>query len=321
MGAKGDGGKKGPDWGQIFSWAANFAAHSWTALKDVYLVIKPMIDLIKGVIGIAIDVFNFVKDKLAWIYDFYKDWVKPWIDWVRGALEIVQATMLVVQGRIEEFIKVVYTDLFGDIEKIRADVLSMFDKVEDIISIFSEETAAKLQVFEDKLFMTLDKYTRDIRDELIGKLHEVTDPVLHKINEITLVIEGYLKPIASRFETIEKLINITFEKPQLLRRETLKITGLSYGMDLWNATFEGSTPALTEEEAAPFPFAMVPEWMQKAQENIIKGREGEWSDVEKRIEEELQEIITGEEVEAKTEIVVPELAELMEESRKIMPRY
>jgi len=186
-----------------------------------------------------------------------------------------------------------FPEVFSTIDEIKQDIQEIFGKVKDIVGVFSEELAAKIQATEEKLLRTISKYTTDLRDELIGKLHDITDPIIRKIDSITAVIEGYIRPIEEAFNRVKTIIETSFEKPQLLRRETMEISGLLYGEDLYDAMFRAGTTKIEREDEESLNQIVQEPLIEDMKWLIKEPEKGYWQDVEKEIVRQQEEVKEG----------------------------
>ncbi len=293
----------------LWAWVVSIAAFIWGVLVVMYEVFvawaTPIIVWLQGIASFLWDVYNnWVKPVLTTLKDLYDTWVKPAIEFLQTTVAWLKGIVLLVQGKLEDLINYVYNKVAKDVEELRANIIKVSDTLKDVASIFSKDLADKIQATEDKTLRLLDSYTRDLRDWAISTLHEATDPLIRKTNEISVLLNGFISQVTDRFKPIETLIALTFEKPQTLKRETLFTTSQRWGMDLWRDLFSGQ---VSQMEVVPYSEREIfnlPDELERQLDYMILEDKGPWADVSKRIDEEIEEIVTGKAVSTKTEIKV-----------------
>lgn len=278
MGGGDKGGKKAT-WGQVFSWSRDMGVEMWRALKRLRLVLQPIINLIKGIIDWVKVIWGWVKPWIDWILNTYKTYIKPWIDYLRDIVEVIHHAVVFVRDGLDGLVKELYRKWFPEIEEARAAIKELFTKTAEIVSVFDEKLANKIIETRDEFLATIDKYSRDLRDWALDKIHDVFDPILHKVNEITILLEGFIRSVEDRFRPIIDLISKTFERPQVLRRETMERSGRKWGYELWSSMFEGSSPPLTPREERELRYEPPEDWGTEIVRKTLELQDTEWKDV------------------------------------------
>jgi len=306
-GGKGGGGKK-VAWSEVFTWASRFAEKSWEALKGAWQVITPLTTAIKDLWGYIAKVYDWVKGYIQPIYDFYKDYIKPVLDFVHTAIDWALKGLALVNGKLDELWKMVETDVFGPLNEIRKDVNKLWLDISGIVSIWNKELGEQMRSQEEKLDKKWHTMLDDIYKATIGEVKEYLEPIQKKINEIDANFHKYIDPITKTMEKVEKIIETTFEKPQVLKRETIFSTSQEWGVDLWNDLFSGVTPKEPVTPSLEMVQLKVDPVVDKYIKDIFAEKVEGWGDITQRIDEEIREKFYGEVISRKTEITVPRLS-------------
>ncbi len=291
----------------LWAWVVAIAAFVWGVMVVVYNAfmawITPLVLWLQTQVEwLWFEVVWYLTPLFVTLQVFVETYIVPVIAWLQGLVFWLQAAMLLVQGKLEELINFVYNKVFKDVEELRANIIKVSDTLKDVASVFSKDLADKIQATEDKTLRLLDSYTRDIRDWAISTLHEATDPLVRKTNEISVLLNGFINQVKDRFKPIEDLIALTFEKPQVLKRETLGATSMLWGVDLWNDLFSGVTPIKPVTPSAETMRLQVDPVVDKYIEDIFAEKVGGWGDITQRVDEEIREKFYGEVIPRKTEI-------------------
>jgi len=306
MGGKG-GGKKGPDWSQIFTWAADFAYKGWEALKGFWQVITPLINTIKDLWGYVVKVYDWAKAAIQPLWDFYKDQIKPWLDWVRDMLENTRTILLAAQGKLDELWNKLLNDVLGPLNDIIKDVTKIWTQIADVVSVFNASLAEKMLALESDLTAKYNAAIDAVYDKTIGQVKEILDIPLRKLNELEALYNLYVKTFTDKLEHIGNIIETTFEKPDVLKRTVIWETSMHWGVDLWNDLFSGVTPKVPATPSPEMQQLQVDPFIDKYIEDIFAEKVPGWEDLTKRIDEEIREKFYGEIIPQKTTITVPKL--------------
>ena len=285
----------------------------------IFAILFVLVDFIWQVYDFIRSIYNFIKPFTDSITAFVYKWIIPAINWLNVWITTFKNIILVIQGNLDQVIEDLYKKVFPGIEDLRKAIESTYNKVIDIVSVFSREAADKLAANRDELLRAIDKYTRDIRDELIYKIHEYTDPVISKLNEILIIIDTQKRDLLTRLKPVEDLIAITFEKPNVIKRETFQGTSQRWGVDLWNDLFSGITPTTPVTPSLERVQLKEDAVIDKYIEIIFAGKDGDWKDVSARIDEEIRELYYGEVILVKTKITVPKLPKPKDIPRSQVP--
>ena len=291
----------------LWAWVVAIAAFVWGVMVVVANTFiawaTPIIVWLQGIVAWLISIYQtWILPVVTWLQSMYTTYVLPVLTWLQAMVFWLQTAMLLVQGKVEQLITFVYDKIFKDVEELRANIIKVFDVIKDVASVFSRDLADKIQATEDKFLRVLDSYTRDLRDWAISSLHEATDPLIRKTNEISILLNGFINVVQDRFKPIENLIAITFEKPQTLKREVLFTTSMHWGAGLWNDLFSGVTPKEPITPSEEMVRLQVDPVVDKYIQDIFAEKVEGWQDMTQRVDEEIREKFYGEVVPRKTEI-------------------
>lgn len=296
----------------LWAWVVSISAFIWGVLvvawEALLAWLYPFYVWAMGIINnYILPLLWTLQTWYLYVKEFIDTWVVPAVIWLQGAVAWIQALMLLVQGKLEDLINLVYNKVFKDIEELRSNIVRAFDTIKDVASVFSRDLADRIQVTEDKFLTLLNSYTRDLRDWAISSLHAATDPIIRKTNEISVLLTGFITQVADRFKPIENLIAMTFEKPQVFKRESVFNTSMRWGADLWSDLFAGVTPIKPITPGEEMVRLQVDPFIDKFIEDIFAEKVEGWQDVSQRVDEEIREKFYGELIPRKTEIGVPRL--------------
>lgn len=204
----------------------------------------------------------------------------------------------------------IYQSFVKTYEEVRTDIVSITSDLADTLSIFNEDLSDRLLAQRDELLELVDEKVYWLQNTIDTKLQEFMQPFEDKVNEILAVVNNFVGPLTVQFNKLDELISKTFLKPNIFSRDTLTYTGLKWGTELFNDIFYSTTPPMTTEEKSGIQLQQVPLWLQVHKQNVILAGQGSYADVAKRIQEEMEEILTGKYNPLKTEIIAEQPKEV-----------
>lgn len=278
----GGGGKKGGKaiaWSQIFTWTSQSATSMWIALQPVWTTITSLWNSVKPLWDSVNSIYQTLK---SYITDLYTEFIKPAFDLVNAAWDkineligwidkIYQETI----GRIEG----VYNRLFGHIEELWRTFEDTRDRILRVVAIFNRDLAQKLYDTTEKLEASTIGQIRNLRDELLHQIDKVYTDLRDRINDMYYAVKDLITPLEEARAKIEDFLGIAFEKPNLLRRETVKMTADTYGQEWWDSTMTRIAPRIKRADVEVTLRGTIRTRTDEAVEEMDKGRDGAWADV------------------------------------------
>jgi phage-related protein len=233
MGGGGKKGAKGIPWGQVFSWTFDTARSMWQALSPVWTVINKLWSVVRPLWGEVHRIWAYIK---TYVVDTYVNYIKPILDKIDFIFSEIEKIVNWVDklyistiGRIED----IYNKLFGRFEELWKTFEEFRDKTLRLIASVNEELSQKLYEATEKLEAQTIGRIREARDELLHTIDKVYTELRNKINDFYYAVKDLIAPLEQARAKIEDFLGIAFEKPNLLRRETVKMTAVTYGQEWW----------------------------------------------------------------------------------------
>lgn len=278
---------------QIVGWTIDTATSLWVALGPVWDTFKRLWDALKPIWDVIEGVYQFIKD---YVLEFYNAFIKPLletVDWILAKLDqvlkwiddVYNATI----GRIEK----IYEDLFGKYEELWRRIEEAGEKLARVAGIFSKDLGESILKLLDELEGRTIGQIRDLRDEILGKIDDIYIYVRDKINDAYWAIKDLVKPIEDKVFDILDRLEISFEKPDLLRRETVTKTADTYGLDWWDRIMKGIEPKPKKLEVRAYIRGDVYKKIEENAKTMDLGKDGDWSDVWEYIAESADNLDAG----------------------------
>ena len=114
-----------------------------------------------------------------------------------------------------------------------------------------------------------------------------------RINDALYAMRDLIKPVQSAVFSLKEAFEISFERPDLLRRETIVTTADTYGAD-WFGISSGKwlgEDSITEYEITGRTEAVT--YIDEHLENLDQGEAGSWADVAKYIDTQVENLNSG----------------------------
>lgn len=291
-GGKGPIGKKFP-WWQIFDWFRRSAQHFWTVTAAIWKVVAPIVVWIKSIWSWVYDFWNWTKGKFDWLFSIYNNWVKPWVNWLIARIEWIHRLVNDLYNGLLGKIYDLYNKTFGWYERLRTLWVDTTTLVARIIGKFLPELSEKIEKLRDDVVRFGDSWTREVRDWAILYVRDTLSPVVHLVNEYYLTVRAIIDPMKELVGDIDKLLKLTIEKPKLLSRDTVEITGLKYGQELWESMLGRTEETPTLEEEIEYVRYIPDDFWGKIIDDTLRASAGPWAVLEKRMIEEATEALWG----------------------------
>jgi len=287
----GGGGKKGGKaiaWSQIFSWTSQTATSMWVALGPVWNTITSLWNSVKPLYDSVNRIYQTLKSTIG---DLYTHFIKPAWDMVHAVWSKLNDTIDWIDnlynktiGRIEE----VYDKLFGRIEDLWKHVEDTRDKLLRVISVFNKDLARRFYDTTEKLEASTIGRIRDLRDDLLHMIDSTYEDLRSKINDFYWAVKDLTDQVHQKVIAVEDFLSVSFEKPQLLKRETVKTTADTYGQEWWDSVMTHIAPRTKKAEVEVMFRGDISSRTDEVLQELDKGEEGSWADVYHYIDESVQ---------------------------------
>jgi hypothetical protein len=92
-------------------------------------------------------------------------------------------------------------------------------------------------------------------------------------------VKDLIAPLEQARAKIEDFLGIAFEKPNLLRRDTVKMTADTYGQDWWDSIMTRIAPRIVRADVEVTLRGTIKTRTDEVVEELDKGKDGTWGDV------------------------------------------
>jgi hypothetical protein len=273
----------------------------------IFAIISAIIDFIWNVWSFISKLYEWIKPFIDGVTAFINKWITPAILAINVWITAAKDFLYIIQGKVEQVINDIYQKVFPGLDQLRDTIEAVFNAAKDIAAVFNVELSAKIAATETSFLHTIDSYTRDLRDLLIQYVHDYSDPVIRKLEEIDALFRSFTQPVLDRLQNLENILASTFERPNVIQRDILRDSSLRWGQALWEDLFSGIvTPS-------PIPIRPqveeihLPDILEHAIQEMLKDDKGEWADAYKNSQEEIYEILTGTTLAERTKVEVAKL--------------
>ena len=278
---------------QIFGWSIGGAGSLWSALGPVWNSFKNAWDTISPYIEKAEGLFESVR---KYVEPIYNDYIKPVMNTVNTVMSKVNDVIKWVDdiynqtiGRIES----VYNTLFGRIENLWRDFESTRDKLTRLIGTVNKDLAQKIYDATEKVEANTIGRVRAFRDELEHRIDQVYEELRSRINDFYYALKDIINPIQEIAFRIKDVVDISFEKPKLLSKDTVVTTADTYGADWFESLMmQGTEPTRIRHVQVMFRQETEKE-MDRIIDEIRAGKEGPWGDVASYIDDAVFRVASG----------------------------
>lgn len=282
MGGKAKAGKVVAS--QIFGWASQTAASMWTALGPVWTVLNQIWNTIKPLWDSIAKLWTYVK---TWVIDIYVTYIKPILDVIDTILSKIEGVIRYFDdlynrsiGRIED----IYTKTVGRFEDLWKRFEDFRDRVLRLIAVLNKDLAHQIYDATEKLEASTIGRIRDLKDDLLHQIDNVYTELRDRINDFYYAVKDLLRPVQDAVRRFEDFLDISFEKPNLLRRKTIVTSADTYGQEWWDSTIGKITPRSRRLDVKVMLLGTIRKKQQEVVGEMDKGKDGSWSDVYNYIE-------------------------------------
>jgi len=272
---------------------ASYVKDLWDALGPVWNTLNSLWDKVGSLWS---KVSSAVSQLRSWVKDFYDDIIKPvWnkveVAWskINDVLDWIDDLYHKTIGKIDE----VYNKLFGKIEKVWRDFEDTRDKVLRLISTFNKDLSQKIYDATEKVEASTIGRIRDLRDELLHKIDKVYEELRSRINDFYYAIKDIVDQANEVVFRIKDVIDISFEKPNVLSKETIIRSADTYGADWFESLMmQGTEPTRIRHVEVMFRQETAKE-MDRIIDEIRAGKKGPWGDVASYIDDAVFRVASG----------------------------
>jgi len=268
---------------------------------------KKVYDTAKDVWNAISDIWSEISKHWSWItkiWNYVKGFLPSWIaqigDQVMKVGNEVKQTASKIISWVDNIYKQVigkidwvYNKLFGKIEKVWRDFENTRDKIVRLIGIFNKDLSWKIYNATEKVEANTIGRIRALRDELEHRIDQVYEGLRSRINDVYYAIKDIVDQTREVVFRVKDVIDISFEKPKLLSRDTVKLTADTYGMDWWGSIsgkIIGSPGRREVQEIKEGGIIQKIDWYRI---QMDAGREGHWADVMDYIERSVDNMDRG----------------------------
>ena len=278
---------------QIFGWGISTGLKLWQAVKPVWDTLHSAWEVVKPIWDKVEAVYETLK---TYVVDVYIDWIKPvwdrvevvWsklndvVDWIDG---VYNATI----GKIEH----VYDTLFGRFEELAEKFRLGAEKTTRLIAVFSEDLAKKIYDTAEMIEASTIGRIREIRDSITHQVDVVYNELRDRINDFYYAVKDIIDPVRRVVFEVKDFLEISFEKPDLLRRETIVKTADTYG-DRFSRSASATDLTYKRPKAPPpVPPGEMVTILDSFVEEMDKEETGLWADVHEWLIRQTEQLDAG----------------------------
>ncbi|MCD6126070.1 MAG: hypothetical protein J7J19_03580 [Thaumarchaeota archaeon] len=264
---------------KAWSYVTNIGKKTYNVATDIWKAIRDIWDELSKHWGWITKIWDKVNV-------FLPGWIRTIGDQVLHVANEVKTTADKIITWIDDIynktigkIDKVYNTLFGKIEKVWRDFEDTRDKILRLIGIFNKDLSRKIYEATERVEADTIGWIRNLRDELEHRIDKVYEALRAKINDLYWALKDIIDQTREVVFRVKDVIDISFEKPRLLSRDTVKLTADTYGLDWWHSISDQVVGSPGRQEVTEIKEGKLMKKIDEYVDMLDADKEGPWRDV------------------------------------------